>query len=220
MDSPATDPPQRRRRRDGESTHASILTEATRIASVEGIEGLTIGRLAQALGVSKSGVYAHFGSKDTLQMETIGAAQAVFAREVLAPAYEAPPGLARIEALGEAYLSYIEQLVFPGGCFFASLLAEMDARSGPVHEALVAGERGFVQELEETVREGQRAGEIDGETDPAQVAFEVQAAIELANYHYVLFRDRRDLERARRAIAGVVERAGRGSQRGRSSKAG
>jgi AcrR family transcriptional regulator len=197
----------RRRRSDGESTHASILEEATRIASVEGLEGLTIGRLAQALGVSKSGVYAHFGSKEALQLETIAAAQTIFEREVMAPAFAAPPGLARIEALGEAYLSYIERLVFPGGCFFASLLAEMDARSGPVHDTLLGGERAFIEGVEETVREGQRLGEIDVEADPGQVAFEVQAAIELANYHFVLFRDRRDLERSRRAIAGVIERA-------------
>jgi AcrR family transcriptional regulator len=188
---------QRRRRRDGENTHGLILEEATRIASVEGLDGLTIGRLAEALGVSKSGVYAHFGSKDKLQLETIGAAQEIFEREVMASAFAAPPGIARIKALGGAYLSYIERLVFPGGCFFASLLAEMDARSGPVHDALLAGERAFIQGLEEMVREG----------DPGQVAFEVQAAIELANYHFVLFRDPLDLERARRAIAGAIERA-------------
>ena len=198
---------QRRRRRDGENTHGLILEEATRIASVEGLDGLTIGRLAEALGVSKSGVYAHFGSKDKLQLETIGAAQEIFEREVMASAFAAPPGIARIKALGGAYLSYIERLVFPGGCFFASLLAEMDARSGPVHDALLAGERAFIQGLEEMVREGQRLGEIDCEADPGQVAFEVQAAIELANYHFVLFRDPLDLERARRAIAGAIERA-------------
>ena len=87
---------------------------------------MTIGRLAEALGVSKSGVYAHFGSKQQLQLETIEKAQAIFAEEVMSPALQAPAGLRRLEALCEAYISYVERLVLSGGCFFASLLAEMD----------------------------------------------------------------------------------------------
>lgn len=197
---------ERRRRSDGERTHASILDVATGLASVEGIEGLTIGRLAEALGVSKSGVYAHFGSKQQLQLETIEAAQAIFAEEVVRPALEAPEGVRRLEALCEAYLSYIERLVFPGGCFFASLLAEMDARSGPIHELVVAGERAFADGLEELAREAQRRGEIAGDVDVGQLAFELQAYLELANYHFILFRDRRELKRARKAVAGILER--------------
>jgi AcrR family transcriptional regulator len=197
---------ERRRRSDGERTHVSILEVATRLASVEGIEGLTVGRLAEALGVSKSGVYAHFGSKHQLQLETIEAAQAIFAEEVMRPALEAPEGVRQLETLCQSYLSYIERLVFPGGCFFASLLAEMDARSGPIHDALVAGERAFIDGLEEMARAAQRRGELADDADVGQLGFELQAAIELANYHFVLFRDRRELELARRAIAGALER--------------
>ncbi len=196
-----------RRRSDGERTHAAILKTSTRLASVEGIEGLTIGRLAEELGVSKSGVYAHFGSKEQLQLETIQAAWEIFAEEVMRPALEAPEGLRRLEALSEAYLSYIERLVFPGGCFFASLLAEMDARPGPIHEGLIAGERRFVAAVSEMARAAQRRGEIAGDVDVGQLAFELQAAIELANYHFVLFGDPQELERARRAIQGLLERA-------------
>jgi len=203
----ASDGETRRRRSDGERTHTAILEAAMRLASVEGLEGLTIGRLAEELGVSKSGVYAHFGSKEQLQLETIEAAQAVFAEEVMRPALEAPEGLGQLEALCEAYLSYIKRLVFPGGCFFASLLAEMDARSGPIHEGLLAGERAFVEGLEAMVRTAQGKGEIAGDADPEQLAFELQAMIELANYHFVLFRDQRELERARRATRGLLERA-------------
>lgn len=195
-----------RRRSDGERTHAAILETATQLASVEGLEGLTIGRLAEELGISKSGVYAHFGSKQQLQLETIEAAHAVFSDEVMRPALEAVEGLGQLEALCDAYLSYIERLVFPGGCFFAALLAEMDARSGPIHEGLVAGERAFTDGLEEMVRAAQRRGEIADDAEPEQVAFELQAAIELANYHFVLFRDRRELERARKATHGMLER--------------
>lgn len=197
---------QRPRRSDGERTHASILDVATRLASVEGIERLTIGRLAEALGVSKSGVYAHFGSKQQLQVETIETAQAIFAEEVMGPALQAPAGLRRLEALCEAYLSYVERLVFPGGCFFASLLAEMDARSGPIHQLVEAGERAFIDGLKQLAHDAQRRGEIGADADVAQVAFELQAALELANYHFVLFREHRELDRARTAIAGILAR--------------
>lgn len=206
MASPGKTPAGHARRSDGERTHASILEAATRLASVEGIEGLTVGRLADAIGASKSGVYAHFGSRRQLQMETLGAAQAIFAQEVMRPALEAPEGLRQIEVLCEAYLSYVERLVFPGGCFFASLLAEMDARPGPVHDLVVSGERAFVDGLEEMARAAQRHGEVDRDVDVSQLAFELQAAIDLANYHYVLFRDERDLRLARTAITGVIDR--------------
>lgn len=199
--------PSRRRRSDGERTHVSILETATELASVEGLEGLTIGRLAEALGISKSGVYAQFGSKQQLQLETIEAAEAIFAEEVIRPAAEAPEGFAQLEAICDAYLSYIERLVFPGGCFFASLLAEMDARSGPIHDRLVAGERGFIDALEGMARAAQQRGEIDLGLDVSHLAFELQAAIELANYHFVLFRDRRELDLARQAISGALTRA-------------
>ncbi len=197
---------ERPRRSDGERTHASILNVATRLASVEGIEGLTIGRLAEALGVSKSGVYAHFGSKQQLQLETIETAQAIFAEEVMRPALQAPAGLRRLEALCEAYISYVERLVFPGGCFFASLLAEMDARSGPIHQLVVAGERAFIDGLKELAHDAQRRGEIAADAHVGQVAFELQAALELANYHFVLFRDQGELDRARTAIATILAR--------------
>lgn len=204
----ASAPIDRRRRSDGERTHAAILEVATRLASVEGIEGLTIGRLAEELGISKSGVYAHFGSRERLQLETFEAAQAIFAREVIAPAFEAPEGLPRLQALCEANLSYIERWVFPGGCFFASLIAEMDARPGPLREPLVAGARAWRRMLVELASEAQRGGEIADEVETAQLAFEIEAALDLANYRFVLFRDPEELERARRAIAAVLERAG------------
>jgi AcrR family transcriptional regulator len=196
-----------RRRSDGERTHAAILEAATELASVDGLEGLTIGRLADALEVSKSGVYAHFGSKVQLQRETIEAAGAIFDREVIAPAQEAQAGLRRLEALCESYLSYVERLVFPGGCFFASLLAEMDARSGAHHELVQAGERQWQELLRGLAEEAQTLGEVPKDADPDQLAFELEAALELANYHYVLFRDDEVIERARRAVRRALGRA-------------
>lgn len=194
----------RRRRSDGERTHAAILERATQIASVEGIDGLTLGRLADALGVSKSGVYAHFGSKQQLQLETVQAAGAVFEREVLIPARRSAAGLSRLEALCEAYLSYVERLVFPGGCFFAGLLAEVDARTGPIHDLVREGERQWSRTLQEAAAEAQHRGEIAGDTDLELLGFQLQGCLELGNYHFVLYREARVLERARLAVTGIL----------------
>lgn len=204
-------PGRRRRRSDGARTHAAILEAATRLASVEGLEGLTLGRLAAELEVSKSGLYAHFGSKEQLQLETIDAALEMFGREVVGPAGAAPEGIRRLEALFAAYFSYLERWVFPGGCFFASLLAEMDARSGPVHQKVVATERAWLREFGGYLEAARRLGEIHPDTDIEQLRFELYACMELANYHFVLFRDAAVLDRGRRAVARILDQARSGS---------
>ncbi len=198
---------QRRRRPHGERTHAAILEAAVKAASVEGIHGLTIGRLAEVLGVSKSGLYAHFGSKEQLQLETIAAAEAIFAEEVMRPALEFPKGLPRVQALCEAYLSYVERKVFPGGCFFASLLAEMDARSGAIHDHVVTAERTWQAGFVALIQEAQRRGEITDDADAEQLAFQIRACLELGNYHFVLFRDAHHVDLARGAIATILKTA-------------
>jgi AcrR family transcriptional regulator len=203
----ANDTSTRQRRSDGERTHAAILAAATKLASVEGLEGLTIGRLAEELDVSKSGVYAHFGSKHQLQLETIDAASEIFEREVIAPAHQAREGIERLEALCEAHLSYVERLVFPGGCFFASLVAEMDARSGSIHDLVRAGAQQWTEMITGMAAEAQRRGEIAADVNLEQLGFELDACLELANYYFVLFRDPKVIERARRAVAGILERA-------------
>jgi AcrR family transcriptional regulator len=180
---------------------------AARVASVEGIHGLTIGRLADALDVSKSGLYAHFGSKEQLQLETIEAAKAIFEEEVMRPALEAPEGLRQLEILLEAFFSYVERSVFPGGCFFAGLLAEEDARAGPIHDVVLSWERESIDGLADLALEAQRHGEISADVDVKQLAFELYASIELANFHFVLFRDPQVLERGRTAVGGILERA-------------
>lgn len=196
-----------RRRSDGERTHAAILDVAMRLASIEGLRSLTIGRLARELGVSKSGVFAHFRSKQRLQRETVAAARAVFAREVFEPGRAAPDGLPRLEALCESYLSYVERGVFPGGCFFAQLLGEFDAPAGPIHEEVVADQRGWVGMLEELVETAKQQGELDPATDAAQMAFELYAPLELANFLSVLHGDRSIIDRAREAVATTVAEA-------------
>jgi AcrR family transcriptional regulator len=214
-DDHAVDEP--RRRSDGEQTHAVILDAAMRLASIEGLGSLTIGRLARELGVSKSGVFAHFRSKQRLQLETVAAAEEVFEREVLAPGLAAPAGLARLESLCEAYLSYLERGVFPGGCFFAQLLAEFDAPRGPLHDAVALGQQGWLGLLEQEIETAQEQGQVVADLDPTQLAFELYAPLELANYLATLYDDGRFIQRGRSAVRATIISATRTTGSGRQT---
>src|SRR5690348_8119752 len=126
-------PAQRRpraRRSDGEQSRSAILDAAARLATVEGIAGLSIARLADAVGMSKSGLFAHFGSKEELQLATIDTASSVFSRHVTGPAMAAASGIERLRLLVGGFLAYVRDETFPGGCFFASALAEVDMQPG------------------------------------------------------------------------------------------
>lgn len=195
------------RRSDGERTHAAILDAAMRVASIEGLGSLSIGRLARELEISKSGVFAHFRSKRRLQLETIEAAERVFAREVIDPGLDAPDGLAQLEGLCEAYLSYVERGVFPGGCFFAHLLAEFDAPDGVLHDAVAEGQAGWLDMLANLARTAQARAELDPGIDARQLAFELYAALELANFLGTLYRDGAAIERGRAAVRAALARA-------------
>src|SRR6476661_4051000 len=123
-----------RRRSDGERSRTAILREAARLATVEGLDGLSLSRLADAVGMSKSGLFAHFGSKEELQLATVEAASAIFDELVIDPAEEAAPGLPRLRAYIDGFLEHVELSVFPGGCFFVSAMSELDTRPGPVRD--------------------------------------------------------------------------------------
>lgn len=179
-----------------------------RVASIEGLEGLTIGRLARDLGMTKSGVYAHFGSKEQLQHETIDAAQQVMEREVIAPALAAPPGIDQLHALADAFLSYVERLVFPGGCFFASLLAEMDAREGPFRAMAQQGAREWLGMIHTMVTDAQQQGQLEPTQEAGLIAFQLDACLEAANYYYVLLDDPAVIDNARQAIRMLLDRRG------------
>jgi AcrR family transcriptional regulator len=191
----------RPRRSDGEQTYAAILEKAVALASIEGLSALTIGRLADEVGVSKSGLYAHFGSKQQLELDIIQAARDIFEREVIQPALTADHGLPQLERICSAYVSYIERRVFPGGCFFAGMLAEFDARSGTAaHDAVASDQQGWTELLESFAVEARDLGQLKSTVDVAQVVFDLTAAVELANYYYVLFGDPVVLDRARTSI--------------------
>jgi AcrR family transcriptional regulator len=194
------EPTHRRRRSDGDRSRAAILGEATRLATIEGIEGLSIARLADAVGMSKSGLIGLFGSKQELQLATVDAASDVFAAEVTAPADAAPGGQERLQLLIDGYLRYIGLDTLPGGCFFASVLAEVDMRPGPLRDRLVAFLGEWLGRLERAVRDAQAEGAIAADEDPKQIAFEIEAALFLANAQHIVSRAPEPIERARRAI--------------------
>ncbi|HZX06025.1 TetR/AcrR family transcriptional regulator, partial [Kribbella sp.] len=121
----------------GDQTRRAVLRRSVDIASVDGLEGLSIGRLAADLGISKSGLFAHFGSKEELQLATIRAARRIYADTVVTPAFETEPGLGRVWALSWCWLEYSRERVFPGGCFFQKVSHEYAGREGAVRDALL-----------------------------------------------------------------------------------
>ena len=192
--------PQRRTRSDGERSRNAILREAAQLATVEGIAGLSISRLASAVGMSKSGLFAHFGSKEELQLATIETASAIFTEQVIEPAAAATTGLERLRALSQRFLAHVEGQVFPGGCFFASVAAELDTHPGPVRDRAIRMTEEWFGLLETAVRDAQSEGAIDPAEDAGQLAFEVDGFLLMANAQFVVSQDPTPIERARRAI--------------------
>jgi AcrR family transcriptional regulator len=190
----------RRQRSDGIRSREAILRQAAMLATVEGIEGLSIGRLADSVGMSKSGLFAHFRSKEELQLATIDTADAIFRAEVVEPALAAPPGVARVRALCEAFLSHLERGVFPGGCFFASVAAEIDTHPGAVRDRALATVASWFDTLEAAVLEAQAEKAIDPDASATQIAFELDAFLLFANAQYIASGDPATLEFGRSAI--------------------
>jgi AcrR family transcriptional regulator len=176
----------------GVATRAAILERAVDLASAEGLEGLTIGRLAADLQMSKSGLFAHFGSKQELQLATVEAAAQRFRRAVIEPASDAPDGAPRLRALAGSYLAHIDG-GYSGGCFWGSTSAEYDDRPGPVRDAIAAALDAWLAELE-------RQAGIAGLEAPDRVAFELYALVMAANSRYRLTGDRGAFDHARAAV--------------------
>jgi AcrR family transcriptional regulator len=209
-DTEIRDEPARRvrtHRSDGERTRNAILREAGQLATVEGISGLSISRLAEAVGMSKSGLFAHFGSKQELQVATIEAARAVFTEQVIEPAVEAPTGLERLRQLAENFLRYVEGGLYPGGCFFASVAAEMAMRPGPVRDGAVQVVDEFFRQVETAIRDAQAEGAIDCSEDAADLAFELNSYLSLANSQFAVSQQSAPIERARRALEARITAA-------------
>src|SRR3954453_733579 len=180
---------ERRRRSDGERSRQAILTEAARLATVEGLDGLSLARLAAAVGMSKSGLFAHFRSKEELQLATIDAASTIFDRLVIEPAGEKAAGVPRLRAYIERFLDHVEEGVFPGGCFFVSAMGELDSHPGPARDGAMAFSRRWLTLLAEQVVAAQTAGDLEPTADPSQVAFELNAYMVLGNMQFVASAD-------------------------------
>ena len=200
MDDTRAQPQRRKPRSDGERSRRTILDAAAKLATVDGLEGLSIGRLAEHIGMSKSGLYAHFGSKEELQLAAIETASAIFEAEVIAPAEQGATPLEKIQLLCEQFLSHVERRVFPGGCFFASAAAELDTHPGAVRERISEFQRGWTDLLVQHVREAQAAGQLRPE-DPDQLVFELNGYLIMANMAFLLYDSNQPIERAREAVA-------------------
>ncbi len=174
----------------GADTRASILARALDIASIEGLDGLTIGRLATELEMSKSGLFAHFGSKQDLQLATVEAAATRFRVAVIEPALGAADGSARLRAMADSYIAHLDSGAYAGGCFWAATSAEYDDRPGPVRDAIAAALDAWLAELE-------RQAAIAGAVEPGRFAFELYAVVMGANSRYRLGGDRRVFDYAR-----------------------
>lgn len=191
----------RRSRAPGERSRARVLQQSARLATIEGLEGLSVGRLAEATGMPKSSVYVLFGSKEELQLATVDAARTSFLDEVVLPALSGgKPGLTQLRALCEGYLSYVERRVFPGGCFFVAASAELGGRPGRLHDRVAAYQRQWRDVLEAQAQAGLDAGELGKDSDPAQLAFELGTILVGTNVLSVLHDDHGAIERARTAI--------------------
>jgi AcrR family transcriptional regulator len=189
----------------GQRTRNSILEVAAALATEEGLDPLSIGRLAEATGMSKSGLFAHFGSKEELQLATVEYAAKLFVTEVIDPARSAPKGLARIWALCDHMIGYSERQVFPGGCFFAATSFEYNNRPGPVRDRIEEMIRSWLSYLEHAVEQAQEAGELDPNASAREISFQLDAFAQASNAQYQLFRDPQVFDDARRAIQERLE---------------
>jgi AcrR family transcriptional regulator len=189
----------------GQRTRNSILEVAAALATEEGLDPLSIGRLAGATQMSKSGLFAHFGSKEELQLATVEHAAKLFVAEVIDPARSAPKGLARVWALCDHMIGYAERQVFPGGCFFAATSFEFNNRPGPVRDRIEQMIRSWLSYLEHAVEQAQEAGELDAKVSAREIAFQLDAFAQASNAQYQLFRDRQVFDDARRAVRERLE---------------
>ena len=192
--------PRRQRRSDGQRTRGAILRTAASLATVEGLEGLSIGNLAAATGISKSGLYAHFGSKEELQLATVEEAHRILDEEVVQPALAAPVGLGQLAAACEAFFSYVQRRVFPGGCFFAATSLEMGTRPGPVKERVAAIQSDFTALLALFASTAIERHELPADEDPDRLAFELHAVLLGADTKFVLSDDPAVLDLAREVV--------------------
>ena len=190
----------KRTRIDGEESRERALEAAIRLAAIEGLERLSLSRLAKAAGLSKSGLFGLFGSKEELQFAIIDKAREVFMHEVVMPALAAPEGAPRLRALCEGYLDHIALREWPSGCFFASVAAEVGGRPGPIRDRVAMEQKQWASLLRQSATRAAELGQLRSEDAPKQLAFELGAMLTGADIAYLLHHDPEILERVRAAL--------------------
>jgi AcrR family transcriptional regulator len=193
--------------RKGEETKQTILGRAAGVASLLGLEGLTIGRLATELDISKSGLFAHFHSKEALQRETLRYAADLFVERVIRPALKASRGEPRVRALFDGWQRWARANTLKGGCVFVAAAAELDDREGPVREELVKQQRDWLDLISNVARTGVTEGHFRADLDTEQFAHDVHGV--MLAYHHAsrLLRDPKADARATRAFEALVAAA-------------
>ena len=193
----------RRSNAEAAQTRVAIIDRAVETASIEGLEGVTVGKLADDLGMSKAGVIGHFGNKTELQRAALKKAQGTFLEAVWEPAADLPGGMPRLKTIADCWVNHLTNCPFPGGCFMTTMSVEWDARSGELHDEVVEGWQGWRELLVREARRAVKAGDL--EADPQQVAFEMLAIAMGLNQSLQLLGDQRAPARARRALARLLE---------------
>ena len=196
----------RKLRADGVESRRAILDAAARLATTHGLEGLSIGDLAKHIGMSKSGLYAHFKSKEELELATIATAVEIFETDVLRKIPESLRGVARVTALSEAFFQHLARRVYPGGCFFATVAAQLAPRPGQARDRVMRMQGEWVAQFLAALSQARDDGELRRDADLDQMAFEITAMMFRANFAWVVAEDERVLDQARTGIRGVLSR--------------
>jgi AcrR family transcriptional regulator len=196
----STGTPTRRARSDGERSRRVILEAAARLATLHGLDRLSIGELARHAGFSKSGLYAHFGSKEELQLATIDAAEELFARVVVAPMHQAEAGLPAVLALADAFIAHLRDRVFPGGCFFACASAEVHAKPGPVKDRIEQFDHRWRGRFREQLETARQQGQLDPGDAIDEIVFDLDALLLYAHAAFSFRGDPGVLDEAARAV--------------------
>jgi AcrR family transcriptional regulator len=190
----------------GEQTRAAILDEALRLVSNSGLQGLTIGTLADSIGMSKSGLFAHFGSREELLLAVLGHGQQEFIEVVMKPALAESRGLPRLRGMFVNWLDWTESADLPGGCPMIGGATEFDDKPGPVRDMLAGGQRAWIDTLKRAVRQAVEQDQLRADTDPEQIAFEMFGIALVVHHHRRLLGYKKARERALAALDALLER--------------
>lgn len=191
----------------GEETKRTILDHAAKLSTQIGLEGLSIGRLAEDLGLSKSGLFAHFASKEALQLQTLEYAAERFVDAVVKPAIAVTRGEKRVRALIERWIEWPKVSGFPGGCFFVAVSVEFDDRPGTIRERIARMQRDWLETIAATVRTAIDEGHFRKDVDPEQFAFELYGHMLVGHLGWRLLDDKKSASRARKAYESLMERS-------------